>query len=83
VRALEDLPDHSTGSAAGDLALLEAALKARGFSPLYANLTKRELRLPVFRAMVPGLEIVSDFDRFTRISPRLWRDVLRLTEKDA
>ena len=83
VRMLEDLPDYSTGSAAGDLALLEAILKRRGFSPLYANLTKRELRLPVFRAIVPGLEIVSDFDRFTRISPRLWRDVLRLKEKGA
>jgi len=78
VRMLEDLPDYSTGSAAGDLALLEAILDAQGLSPLYANLTKRELRLPVFRAIVPGLEIVSDFDRFTRISPRLWRDVLRL-----
>ena len=83
VRMLEDLPDYSTGSATGDLALLEAILGARGFSPLYANLTKRELRLPVFRAIVPGLEIVSDFDRFTRISPRLWRDVLRSTGKDA
>ena len=83
MRMLEDLPDHSTGSAAGDLALLEAILKGRGFSPLYADLTKRELRLPVFRAIVPGLEIVSDFDRFTRISPRLWRDVLRSREKGA
>ncbi len=77
VRLLEDLPDHSTGSAAGDLALLEAVLEDRGYTPLYVNLTKRELRLPVYRAIVPGLEIVSDFDRFTRISPRLWRDVLR------
>ncbi|MBE1427048.1 ribosomal protein S12 methylthiotransferase accessory factor YcaO [Desulfomicrobium macestii] len=83
VRTLEDLPDHSTGSAAGDLALLEAILDARGHSPLYADLTKRELRLPVFRAIVPGLEIVSDFDRFTRISPRLWRDVLRLKGRGA
>lgn len=83
VRMLEDLPDHSTGSAAGDLALLEAILEARGHSPLYADLTKRELRLPVFRAIVPGLEIVSDFDRFTRISPRLWRDVLRLKGRGA
>ncbi len=83
VRTLEDLPDYSTGSATGDLALLEAILKRRGFSPLYANLTKRELRLPVFRAIVPGLEIVSDFDRFTRISPRLWGDALRSKEKGA
>lgn len=77
VRLLEDLPDHSTGSAAGDLALLEAILEDRGYEPVYVNLTKRELRLPVYRAIVPGLEIVSDFDRFTRVSPRLWRDVLR------
>ncbi|HCU69418.1 MAG TPA: hypothetical protein DGF30_09395, partial [Desulfomicrobium sp.] len=77
VRLLEDLPDHSTGSAAGDLALLEAILEDRGYEPVYINLTKRELRLPVYRAIVPGLEIVSDFDRFTRVSPRLWRDVLR------
>jgi len=83
VRTLEELPDHSTGSAAGDLALLEAILEDRGLAPLYVNLTKRELRLPVYRAIVPGLEIVSDFDRFTRISPRLWRDVLRLKGKDA
>jgi ribosomal protein S12 methylthiotransferase accessory factor YcaO len=82
VRMLEDLPDHSTGSAAGDLALLEAILEAGGCAPVYVNLTKRELRLPVFRAIVPGLEIVSDFDRFTRVSPRLWRDVLRLKGKD-
>lgn len=77
VHQLEDLPDHSTGSAAGDLALLEAVLEDRGYEPVYVNLTKRELRLPVYRAIVPGLEIVSDFDRFTRVSPRLWRDVLR------
>jgi len=83
VRMLEELPDHSTGSAAGDLALLEAILEDRGLAPIYVNLTKMELRLPVFRVIVPGLEIVSDFDRFTRISPRLWEDVLRLKEKGA
>jgi ribosomal protein S12 methylthiotransferase accessory factor YcaO len=82
VRMLEDLPDHSTGSAAGDLALLEAIMEKRGYTPVYVNLTKRELRLPVFRAIVPGLEIVADFDRFTRVSPRLWRDVLKLLGKD-
>lgn len=77
VRLLEDLPEHSTGSAAGDLMLLEAILEDRGLSPVYVDLTKLELRLPVYRTIVPGLEIVSDFDSFTRISPRLWRDVLR------
>lgn len=81
-RSIEDLPDHSTGSAAGDLALLEAILAERGHTPLYVNLTKRELRLPVYRAIVPVLEIVSDFDRFTRLSPRLWRQALKVTGKD-
>lgn len=83
VRVLEDLPDHSTGSASGDLALLEAILEDRGYAPVYADLTKRELRLPVYRAMVPGLEIVADFDRFTRISPRIWRGALTVKEKGA
>lgn len=81
VRLLEDLPDHSTGSAAGDLLLLEAILEDRGYAPVYVELTKLELRLPVFRAIVPGLEIASDFDRFTRIGPRLWRNVLRSRER--
>jgi len=82
VRTMEDLPDHATGSAAGDLALLEAILEERGLAPLYVNLTKRELGLPVYRAIVPGLEIVSDFDRFTRVSPRLWRQALKATGRD-
>ncbi|MFW5837637.1 MAG: YcaO-like family protein, partial [Desulfovibrionaceae bacterium] len=64
VRALEDLPDHSTGSAAGDVALLEAALLARGLSPVYADLTRTDLELPVVRAIIPGLEMSADFDRF-------------------
>jgi len=83
VRRAKDLPDYSTGSADGDLLLLEKILETRGYDPIYVNLTKRELRLPVYRAIVPGLEIVSDFDRFTRISPRLWRDVLRSKGKGA
>ena len=83
VRVLEDLPDHATGSASGDLALLEAILEDRGYAPIYADLTKKELRLPVYRAMVPGLEIVADFDRFTRISPRIWRGALTAKKKAA
>ena len=71
LRALEDMPDYGTGSATGDLMLLEAILAEHGLHPLYVDLTKKEVRLPVYRAMVPGLEVASDFDRFTRISPRL------------
>lgn len=82
-RFLEDLPEHGTGSAAGDLDLLEAIIHDQGLIPVYANLTKREMGLPVFRAIVPGLEIVADYDRFTRVSPRMWRDIVRVLGKGA
>ncbi|MEF2146393.1 MAG: YcaO-like family protein [Desulfovibrionaceae bacterium] len=78
VRRLEDLPDLSTGSAEGDLLILEKTLLAGGYTPHYADLTRRDLQIPVCRAIVPGLEIVSDYDRFTRLSPRLFRNYLRL-----
>ncbi len=83
MRFLEDLPEYGTGSAAGDLALLEAIFDDHERVPIYANLTKRELGLPVYRAIVPGLEIVADYDQFTRVSPRTRRDMLRVLEKDA
>lgn len=76
VRDLDDLPDHSTGSTAGDLALLEAWLEAGGRRPAYANLTRADLGIPVCRALVPGLELMADFDRNSRLSPRLLRRCL-------
>lgn len=76
-RLLEDLPDHCTGSAAGDLLVLEETLLANGFAPVYADLTRRDLGIPAVRAIVPGLELVSDFDRFSRLSPRLYANYLR------
>jgi ribosomal protein S12 methylthiotransferase accessory factor YcaO len=81
LRRLEDLPDLSTGSAEGDLMVLEQTLLANGYTPHYADLTRKDLDIPVCRAVVPGLEIVSDFDRFTRLSPRLFRNYLRLSDK--
>jgi ribosomal protein S12 methylthiotransferase accessory factor YcaO len=77
VRLLEDLPDFSTGSAAGDLLVLEETLLANGLAPAYADLTRRDLGIPAVRAMVPGLELVADFDRFSRLSPRLYANYLR------
>ncbi|OIO05295.1 MAG: hypothetical protein AUJ49_01520 [Desulfovibrionaceae bacterium CG1_02_65_16] len=78
VRRLEDLPDFSTGSAEGDLLVLEETLLANGFAPVYADLTRADLGIPAVRALVPGLEWVSDFDRFSRLSPRLYANYLRL-----
>ena len=76
-RRLEALPDHATGQAAGDLALLEALLAANGFEPVYVDLTRRDIGFPVVKALVPGLELMADFDEFSRVSPRLYRNYLR------
>ena len=77
VRWLEDLPDYSTGSAEGDLMVLEETLLQNGFPPCYADLTRGDLGIPAVRAIVPGLEWVSDFDRFSRLPPRLYANYLR------
>jgi ribosomal protein S12 methylthiotransferase accessory factor YcaO len=76
-RRLEALPDHATGHAAGDLDLLEALLAANGFEPVYIDLTRRDIGFPVVKALVPGLELIADFDDFSRVSPRLYRNYLR------
>lgn len=78
VRKLEDLPDYSTGSARGDLMVLEKTLTENGFEPVYANLTRKDIKIPVVRALVQGFELVSDFDHFSRLSPRLYANYLRL-----
>ena len=71
-RAVQDLPDYSTGSITGDLALVEALLAASNRTPIYADLTREDLAIPVCRALVPGLELMADFDRNSRLSPRLF-----------
>ncbi|WP_319467328.1 YcaO-like family protein [uncultured Pseudodesulfovibrio sp.] len=77
-RKLEDLPDFSTGSAEGDLMVLEKTLMDNGYRPAYADLTRKDLQIPVTRAIVPGLEIISDFDQYSRVSPRLFNNYLAM-----
>lgn len=78
VRMLEELPDYSTGSAEGDLMVLEKNLMDNGYQPIYVNLTRKDLGIPVCRAVVPGLEIISDFDHYSRVSPRLFRNYIEM-----
>jgi ribosomal protein S12 methylthiotransferase accessory factor YcaO len=75
---VEALPNYSSGVAAQDLQLLENLLIANGFRVIYADLTRKELGLPVVRAIVPGMEILADFDRFSRIHPRLYANYCKL-----
>lgn len=74
----EALPDYSTGDIETDLTLLEQLLCANGFQPIYVNLTRKDLDIPVVKAIIPGMELISDFDRFSRVNPRLYRNYLRL-----
>jgi ribosomal protein S12 methylthiotransferase accessory factor YcaO len=76
VRKLEELPDLTTGSAEGDVLVIENTLAINGFTPYYVDLTRKDLDIPVTRPIVPGLEIVSDLDKFSRISKRLYRNYL-------
>lgn len=78
VRKLEDLPDYSTGSAEGDLMVLEKTLMDNGYNPAYVDLTRKDLQIPVTRAIVPGLELISDFDHYSRVSPRLYNNYLKM-----
>ena len=75
---LENLPDYATGNAESDLSLLEQLLGANSFYPVYINLTRRDLDFPVVKALIPGMELVSDFDRFSRVNPRLYQNYLKL-----
>jgi len=77
----ENLPNFSTGSFASDLDLVEQLLLKNGFSPCYVDLTRADLGIPVVRALIPGMEMLGDFDRFSRVHPDLFNHYLRLVRK--
>ncbi len=77
-RKLEDLPDFSTGRAETDLELLEGLLTENRAAPIYVEITRSDLSIPVVRAIVPGLALSADFDRFSRVHPRLFANYLRM-----
>jgi ribosomal protein S12 methylthiotransferase accessory factor len=78
---LERLPDYSTGNPDLDLAILEDILSQNHLTPIYVDLTRKDTGIPVVRAVVPGLEIMADFDEFSRVSPRLFHNYLDLWKK--
>jgi ribosomal protein S12 methylthiotransferase accessory factor YcaO len=80
IRYLEALPDYSSDNMAADLQRLESLLAANQLHPVYVDLTRRDLAIPVVRALVPGLELMADYDRYARVSPRLYRNALALMD---
>jgi ribosomal protein S12 methylthiotransferase accessory factor YcaO len=75
---VEKLPDYSSGNAARDLNLIETLLDSNGFRPVYIDLTRKDLGIPVVRAIVPGMELLGDFDRFSRVNPRLYANYIKM-----
>jgi len=41
-----------------------------GYKPIYVDLTREDLDIPVVKALVPGLEIMTVVDRFSPLSIR-------------
>ncbi len=72
LRVLEDLPNYSLPSPRANRRLLESVLLAHGRSPLYVDLTRNDFDIPVVRAIVPGLALTAEWDRFSRPDARLF-----------
>ena len=72
LRYIEELPDYTSGDVETDLQRIEALLAANQLHPIYINLTRQDVGIPVVRALIPGLELMADFDRYSRVSPRLY-----------
>ena len=73
---VDSLPCWSSGSIKKDYRLLAELLHANGYFPVFADITRKDLDFAVTRAIIPGLEILSDFDPFSRVHPRLFQHYL-------
>jgi ribosomal protein S12 methylthiotransferase accessory factor len=74
----EELPDYSTRDAATDLCLVESLLAANGVEPIYVDLTRKDIGLPVVRALLPGFALSADLEEAWRVHPRLFGNYLKL-----
>lgn len=61
-KMLEDLPDYSLPTLDASLAMLEHALISCGHKPVYVDISRADLSLPVYRAFIPGLAIDPELD---------------------
>jgi len=53
-------------------------LITNGFNPIYVNLTRKDLDIPVIRVVIPGLEMLPDLDRYSNFNERLFRNYLEI-----
>jgi ribosomal protein S12 methylthiotransferase accessory factor len=77
---VDALPDYSSNHIEKDLTLVERLFLANGLSPIYVDLTRKDLQLPVVRALLPAMAHTADLDEYARIHPKLFGNYLRLYE---
>ena len=67
-------------SPAREVAMLEKLFAAHGRQPLYVELTRADLGLPVLRALVPRMELTAEWDAFSRLRPRIFANYFKMFE---
>lgn len=67
---IEDLPDFSSDNIETDLKIMERIFEKNNINIIYADITRPDIDIPVFKTIVPGFEINGDFDQYSRISQR-------------
>ena len=77
----EELPDFSTGFPDLDLMRVEQTLLANGHAPIYVDITRQDLQIPVVKALVPGFETMADFDQYFRVPSPLFNNYLKIHGK--
>ena len=81
-KSLGDLPNYCLGNVEANLYQLESLLTKNNYSPIYVHLTRKDLDLPVIRAIIPGLELLPDFDDTTRVKARVWEKYLTISNSE-
>jgi ribosomal protein S12 methylthiotransferase accessory factor YcaO len=76
----ETLPDFSTKNPETDLALLERVLEASGYKLCYVDLTRKDIGIPVVKAIIPGMDVSGDFSEFSRVHPDLFFNYTTLNQ---
>lgn len=71
-----NLPDYSTNNDVTDLELLESLFLQNTLQPCYVDLTRADIGMPVVKAIVPGLEVMGDFDDYSRVHPDIYYNYL-------
>ena len=77
----EELPNYSSGNVTTDLHTLERLLIMNGLHIIYADLTRKDLDIPVVRVIIPGLEILPELNLLSNFNKELFRNYLMVIKE--